>query len=250
MCNEFTHDGDSSAVMERLRNLITKHSHRVVAVGEMGLGETRMVFCSVYDPPDFDRLHFCDKTTQIQFFKEQILHLVGAFDLPLLLHSRNCGQEMIDILKEHEAVLVKRGVVVHSFTGTEEEVQQLLNLSVTSGMPIFISVNGCSLKTEEGERVVSKIPIDRLLLETDAPWCGIKSTHAGFKKVESQYPVVTKPEKWTKDSLVKGRNEPCCIRQVAEIVYHPRKSVHFSFSNFCAKVEENTFRIFKRLCSK
>jgi TatD DNase family protein len=58
------------------------------------------------------------------------------------------------------------------------------------------------------------LPADRLCLETDAPWCEIRPTHAGSKYVETkfaEYPSV-KREKWKKGCMVKSRNEPCCIR--------------------------------------
>lgn len=57
---------------------------------------------------------------------------------------------------------VGRVGVVHSFTGTMEEMKELVQ------MGLFIGVNGCSLKTEENLEVVREIPLDRLMLETGA----------------------------------------------------------------------------------
>lgn len=115
--------------------------------------------------------------------------------------------------------------VVHSFTGSLEEMQQLVSLG------LFIGLNGCSLKTEENLAVVKAIPLSRLMLETDAPWCDLRPTHASAKYVKAALdgptreqlkalysPPTVKKEKHDPEKMVKGRNEPCAIGQVAAVV--------------------------------
>lgn len=67
-----------------------------------------------------------------------------------------------------------------------------------------------SLKTEENLEVVKLIPSEKLLLETDCPWCEIRPSHSGSKYIKSRFPAMKK-EKWNPDSQVKGRNEPSSI---------------------------------------
>ena len=118
--------------------------------------------------------------------------------------------------------LPKRGVV-HSFTGTVEEMQDIV------AMGFHVGVNGCSLKTEENLEVVRKMPLERLQVETDGPWCELRPSHAGYKVLQENFPEVlaegapgrhksVKKEKWTEGTMVKGRNEPCCIGLVAHVV--------------------------------
>lgn len=55
------------------------------------------------------------------------------------------------------------------------------------------------------------------MIETDSPYCEIKNSHAGIKFVKSTWPS-KKKEKHEQDCIVKGRNEPCLVRQVLEVV--------------------------------
>ena len=80
-----------------------------------------------------------------------------------------------------------------------------------------IGINGCSLKTEENLEVVRQVPLDRLMVETDAPWCGIRASHASSRYVKSTV-VAKDKKKWESDCFVKGRNEPACLVQVVEAV--------------------------------
>ncbi|PWZ39314.1 Sodium/hydrogen exchanger 1 [Zea mays] len=71
--------------------------------------------------------------------------------------------------------------------------------------------NGCSLKTNENLEVLRGIPVERLMIETDSPYCDIINAHAGSQYVKSVWPS-KKKEKYEPDSTVKGRNEPCLVR--------------------------------------
>lgn len=189
-CGEFVADGkDPDTHFQQLCEGLEKHKEHIVALGELGL--------------DYDRLHFCQKDVQKKYFEKQ-LELCSRFDLPLFLHHRNCHDDFMDILRRNMDKIRRFGVV-HSFTGPWQEAEALINLGFSIG------INGCSLKTEENLEMVKRIPSDKLMIETDAPWCGIRPSHAGAKRVETKFPTVKKKEKWSKDALIDGRNEPCQI---------------------------------------
>ena len=99
--------------------------------------------------------------------------------LPMFLHNRETGGDFLDVMREHAPRIMKetRGAVVHSFDGSAEEAAALISLG------LYVGINGCSLKTDENIKVAAGIPLSRLLLETDCPWCGIRRTHAGFKHI-------------------------------------------------------------------
>lgn len=81
-------------------------------------------------------------------------------------------------------------------------------------MGFYIGVNGCSLKTAENVAVVRAIPLDRLMLETDAPWCSVTTAHASSNYLPRDLVVVekVKPEKFVEGKGVKGRMEPADVR--------------------------------------
>lgn len=118
----------------------------VVAVGELGL--------------DYDRLHFCPADAQREGFEAQ-LKIAERTGKPLFLHSRASGADMAKILRAQRHRF--RDGVVHSFDGSIEELKDLLDLN------LFIGLNGCSLRTESNLEVVRHLPLERILLETDAP---------------------------------------------------------------------------------
>ena len=188
---------EQDEILQSLSELIIdgRMDGKVVAIGECGL--------------DYDRLHFCDKETQKRSFSAQ-LSLGQHIELPFFLHNRNTNGEFIQMLHDHRNCL-RHGGVVHSFDGSLSEMQAIVDLG------LYIGVNGCSLKKQENLDVVRQIPLDSLLLETDAPWCGIKATHASEPFVSTLFPS-KKKDKFERGVLVKDRAEPCLLVQVLEVV--------------------------------
>ncbi len=134
----------------------------------------------------------------MQYFRHEIIAAAKDFE---------------SLLKERLDHLPKRGVV-HSFTGTLEEMQSIIALGFDVG------INGCSVKTEENIAVVKQIPLERLQIETDGPWCEMRPSQASaqFTKNAPSLPKAVKKEKWSADCMVKGRNEPCTITHVAHAI--------------------------------
>jgi len=220
-CSEFddtTKAATPDEYYEMLSELIANNLKKVVAVGECGL--------------DYDRLHFCPKETQLKYFEKQ-LKLSSAFNLPLFLHHRNCHEDFREIVLRNLDFMPRRGVV-HSFDGTLEQARFFLSNG------FYIGLNGCSLKTEENLEVVKELPVDKLMIETDAPWCEIKQSHASYKFVQTKFHSVKK-EKWNENSLVKGRNEPCCIIHVLEVIAALKD---YNIDKLAEIIYENTVKMF------
>ncbi|KAK5276617.1 hypothetical protein LTR16_010923, partial [Cryomyces antarcticus] len=145
-----TYPGGASALLSALRDLVqtSKAAGHAVAFGEIGL--------------DYDRLFLTPKETQLKYFEAQ-LELAVEVQLPLFLHSRAASEDFERLLAAKLPLLPKKGLV-HSFTGTVEEMRRMVD------MQLDVGVNGCSLKTEDNVEVVRQIPLERLQIETDGPW--------------------------------------------------------------------------------
>ena len=203
-CGEFEASGDADAYLESLTAIAREHScrkagGRVVAVGECGL--------------DYDRIQFCDPETQRIWFEKQF-EITRATGLPMFLHMRAAAEDFTAIVRRNLDGF--NGGCVHSFTGTREEARALLDLHPD----IYVGINGCSLRTEESLEVVKKLPNDRIMIETDAPWCGIKPSHPGHSSIQTKWPAKDKKKRGGIDTgeTVKDRSEPCHIAQVLEVL--------------------------------
>ncbi|GFR44457.1 hypothetical protein Agub_g5717, partial [Astrephomene gubernaculifera] len=203
-CGEFeAHPGGPQAYMQELAAVLREGQRlgKVVAVGECGL--------------DYDRLHFCDAPSQRRHFEGQF-QLARESGLPMFLHLRAAAGDFLDIVRRHAADM-PRGGVVHSFDGSAEEAAAVLQLP-----QLAIGLNGCSLKSEANLAVVATLPTERIMIETDCPWCEIRPTHAGRKFLS---PAALAGSSGAKDRKkhsagcqVKSRNEPANIRQVLEVI--------------------------------
>ena len=83
-----------------------------------------------------------------------------------------------------------------------------------------ISVNGVCFRTDDQLDIVRQIRLDKLQLETDAPWAEILLTDKILKYLQNarSLPPSRKHNKFITSQMVKGRNESCTIERVALIV--------------------------------
>ena len=149
----------------------------VCAIGETGL--------------DFHR-NFSPHAAQKAVFAAQV-KLAAELGRPLFVHDRDSQGAVYDILIKRADDLA--GVVIHCFTGSERDLVRYLDAG------FFIGVTGWVCDRRRGGRLrelVAKIPLDRLLIETDAPFL---LPHGAVSPTEQ-----------------KRRNEPCLLPFIAQYI--------------------------------
>jgi TatD DNase family protein len=164
----------SAADLPQLRALLAQP--QVVAAGECGLDYYRDL-----SPRD----------AQLRAFEWQ-LQLAAECGKPVFLHQRDAHRDFVAMLREHRGHLV--GGVAHCFTGAASELEDYLALELSIGITGWLSDErrGAHLPA-----LVARIPAERLLLETDAPYL---------------LPRDIKPKPKSR------RNEPMYLPHVAEAV--------------------------------
>jgi TatD DNase family protein len=132
---------------DQLRQLIARPE--VLAVGECGLD-----FFRNFSPPD----------SQVSAFRMQ-LELARELRKPVFLHQRDAHRQFVQIVSEYRSGLT--GGVAHCFTAGADEAREYLDLGLHIGITGWIcdERRGAHLK-----ELVKFIPLDRLLVETDAPY--------------------------------------------------------------------------------
>jgi TatD DNase family protein len=160
----------SPSNLAALRELAT-HQY-VVAIGETGL--------------DFHRTLSTEKQQEKSF--EAHIELAIELKMPLFLHERDAAPKQIEMLKSYRDNICNG--VIHCFTGDKKTLFRYLDMDLHIGITGWV----CDERRgQELQKIVKNIPLDRLMLETDAPYLTPRN-------------MPTKPKN--------GRNEPAFLAHV------------------------------------
>lgn len=141
---ENIHD-DWQQQLEQIRSELFAPHRRYIAIGEIGLDYH-------WDTTYKEQQHIVLRT-QMQWAEQ--LHL------PVMIHSRDATEDTLAILREFPNI---KGVF-HCFSGSREVAQQILQMGYYLGIGGVLTFKNCKLAEH-----LSVVPLDRLLLETDAPY--------------------------------------------------------------------------------
>lgn len=155
-------DADSmKKVMAMKKRLVEGHPY--IAIGEVGIDL------------------YWDKTwlrEQQRVLEEQIQWAL-EWDLPLVIHCREAFPELFEVMEAYRKTNLSG--IFHSFTGTVDEVEKLMNYE-----NFLIGINGVvTFKKSSLPETLKRVPIERLVLETDSPY--LAPTPNRGKRNESAY---------------------------------------------------------------
>jgi TatD DNase family protein len=133
-------------------SLFTQHIGNVAWVGEIGLdGSPR--FSSFWD-------------MQVAVFEQVLRDCSEAGGRVMSIHSRAASAQVLEMLSKYPSAGTP---VLHWFSGKQSEVQTALDMGA------FFSVNGKMLESHSGQAIALKVPLHRILTESDAPFASSDS---------------------------------------------------------------------------
>uniref|UniRef100_A0A914I568 Deoxyribonuclease TATDN1 n=1 Tax=Globodera rostochiensis TaxID=31243 RepID=A0A914I568_GLORO len=195
------HPHDAKDFVEgRTLDVLRSHlaeNRQCVAVGECGL--------------DFNR-NFSTRDQQIRAFEAQV-QLACELGKPLFVHEREASPTMIEILGRYSASLPP--TVIHCFTGTVAEARHYMEMGLYIGLTGFLWKD----RAEDGVKRALRertIRIDRLLLETDAPFMYPKLDDKKLDK-DIRKRITAKALELHQHSNFK-RNEPSSLAAICELI--------------------------------
>lgn len=198
---------------------------KVVAVGEVGL--------------DFYR-NLSSRPSQEAAFRK-FINLAGELDLPLIIHSREAGDDVIRVLKECVGPSAQIKGVMHCFSGEKKFLKECLDL----GLHISFTCNITFKNADALRQTAREVPIEKLLLETDAPYLAPQELRG--KRNEPAY-LRYLVEEWveltglTKNDIerITTHNANTLFKlhpvEKAKIAYEIRNSLYLNITNQCTNL--------------
>lgn len=144
--------------LEQLEKLATQP--KVVAIGEIGLDYYRYQSNGIVDP-----------VTQKEFFEAQVM-LANKLNLPIQIHNRHAGKDILEILEHHKNLLkTDYPGMFHCFAGSPEILKKALDLGFYIGFDGNSTYPGLApLETTTLSELAELTPLDRIVTETDSPF--------------------------------------------------------------------------------
>lgn len=151
---------------------------KVVAIGEIGM-----------DFYSYRSNGIVDAKTQEEVFEAQI-QIAYENKLPLQIHGRHAGKEILEILNSHKNKLMENPGMFHCFAGNIDYLKKVLELGFYIGFDGNITYAGIAPGEDTSlSELIEYAPLDRIVTETDAPFL-TPEPHRGSRN-EPSYVIIT-----------------------------------------------------------
>lgn len=128
---------------EEYISFMRQNRKNIVAVGEIGL----------------DYFHIMDEREKTKQLFSTLIDVANSLKKPIVVHTRNAMPDTLKILES-----ARSGVMMHFFSGSNDELSECIERGY------YISYTTITCVSKKYRKLAKKTPLDRILLETDAPW--------------------------------------------------------------------------------
>lgn len=187
---------------EQINELIEKikqNKDKIVGIGEVGL--------------DYNWVKENEWREKQRILFIKMIKLAKEIDKPLIIHSRDALKETLEILEKENPTKV----LLHMWGGYNV-------MDKVNSLGYYISMNSIVMRSKSYRKVVKKTPVDKLMLETDAPWLAVKKADKGY------------------EIDIKSRNDPTTIKLTAEKIAELKGT---PFEDIWKKCAMNSIGFFK-----
>ncbi|MFZ5559268.1 MAG: TatD family hydrolase [Patescibacteria group bacterium] len=204
------HNVGPATTSERVRDLAElAKSHKVVAIGECGLDYA-----------------FCENDEKIQELQQEVfiqhLELAKEVNKPVVFHCRRLYPEMLKLISNFNTANFQLTGVLHCYMGRWSYAEEYLKLG------FYIGFTGLITYARDYDKVIKNCPLDRILIETDAPYLPPHQIFGGGGL--------------TPEERRKIRNTPDNVKYVAEKIAEIKE---ISFEEVASQTTQNAKELFR-----
>jgi len=210
--------------LEQLTTKVTLEKNNIIAIGEIGIDGANI---KRHDEPKKELAR------QQHFFDFQ-LNLAKQQNLPVIIHHRQSHQYIVPLLKRYR--LAQSGII-HGFSGSYQQAKDYLDLGFKLGIGSTITYS----RAKKTINTVKRLPLESLVLETDAPSMPLSSEVMGSKVLDSEATDKKEASKEVLTHAIPPTNSPINLSKIFQVLTMIRSE---NAEQIASQLETNIEQIF------
>lgn len=139
---------------------------------------------------DFTTHDWKNREIQIEVFREIVSSCNSYNDKILSIHSRRAEKEILSVLKEN-----KSQIIFHWYSGAIKELDEAIERGY------YFSINQQMIKSNNGKKIIDRIPLEKILIESDAPFTKGLEKQYSIKFMDEIYSYISRTRNIEEDAL-------------------------------------------------